>query len=351
MAERNLYSPDSDPMPTGIEFLGQYHDRLKMLFDTAVLPLTAIGGTANAVTATLDPPLTAGLVAGMKFGVTWAATNTGGVTLALNGGTAVPVLDAVGAALIAGAITAGQRSLIEYVAGAFRLIGAGSAEARALPYFLKVTSSMTWVKPPGFADDAWVVFRALGAGGGGGGQGGGGGGAFAERWMRYIAVPSSVTFTIGAGGVGSTGSGTAGGNTVIGSILTAFGGGPGGSAGSGFVSGGGGGGELGAGGPAGSGNGGPIGGGHALVGPSTPSTSVGDASTLNGGGAGGSGLLGGGRAARGAGGGSGVNSSVGGVSAEAGNGGASGLAGAIPGGGGGARAAGARGEAYIWIVG
>jgi len=222
-------------MPTGIEFLGQYHDRLKLLLDTSVLPLTAVGGTANAVTATLDPPLTAGLVAGMKFGITWAATNTGGVTLALNGGAAVPVLDAVGAALIAGAITAGQRSLIEYVAGAFRLIGAGSAEARALPYFEQITTSRTFIKPPGFPDNARFFVELWGAGASGARYGsgfgaagsatGGGGGAYASRMLRYADVPSSVTSLIGAGGAGRTTNGyqLAGGDTTFGSLLRAKG--------------------------------------------------------------------------------------------------------------------------------
>ena len=77
--------------------------RFKELYDAAASPLTSIGGTANAVTATLDPALDGdGLVVGMGFTLTWGAENTAGVTLAINGGTPAAVLNADGSALSAG---------------------------------------------------------------------------------------------------------------------------------------------------------------------------------------------------------------------------------------------------------
>lgn len=92
--------------------------------------------------------------------------------------------------------------------------------------FQRFNSSGTWNKPTGYSGDALVRFRAWGAGGGGGGtnagSSGGGGGEFKEIEMRYADVASSYVITIGAGAVN-----TAGGNTTIGSILTAYGGGRG----------------------------------------------------------------------------------------------------------------------------
>ena len=83
MADRSLYSDTSSPMPTGLEFLDQYGDRGTQLFNAAIWPLSSVGGTANAVTASCDPPLLAGLVEHMKFLITWAADNTGGMTLVI----------------------------------------------------------------------------------------------------------------------------------------------------------------------------------------------------------------------------------------------------------------------------
>jgi len=83
------------------------------------------------------------------------------------------------------------------------------------------------------------------------GSGGGGGGAFNERILALSALGATETVTIGAGGAAQTTDSTAGnvgGNTTIGSLLTAFGGGGGGPASAGNTGpGGGGGGALNAG--------------------------------------------------------------------------------------------------------
>lgn len=258
MASRLTYSDASTPPlpgggPTGL--MKQYSERFKTLFDASALPLTSIGGTADAVTATLDPALDgSGLVDGMMFHITWTATNTAGVTLALNGGSAVPVVDAAGSALSAGALVSGLRSLLEYVGGSFRVLSplANALSGGAGPYAVTITASTTWNKPPGYADDALVILEAIGGGKGGGrnqtgNTGTGGiGGSYRRREMRYADVPSSVSITIGNGGAGATGiaNGANGGNTTIGTLLTGPGGGVSGISGGPLWDGGGSGGDA-----------------------------------------------------------------------------------------------------------
>lgn len=341
MVSRTTYSDLSTPPLTGLDLMDEYAERFKTLFDASALPLTSVGGTGNAVTATLDPALDGGgLVDGMKFEITWGASNTAGVTLALNGAAAVPVLDPAGSALVASAIGSGLRSLLEYIGGAFRILsplltslGGGSSR-----YYWQFTATGTWNKPSGLDDDTMVFVEAWGGGGGGSSganQGGGGGGGWLGSWFRLADLPSSVSVTVGAGGAIAGN----GGNSSFGTLLTSYGGlgtgnsdgGRGGSAASGGL--------FGA---------GPGGTGGAAGSP---------ASTENGGGGGGSGQgVGtggnGGQALRGGGGGGGRGPSGtghGGASVFGGNGGPQDTAGSIPGGGGGRNAVGARGEVRVWI--
>jgi hypothetical protein len=352
MASRTLYSETSSPMPNGLQFLTQYADRMMQLFGAAIWPLTSVGGTGDVVTATLDPPLVAGLVENMRFAITWATTNTAGMTLAIDGGAAVPILDVAGAAMAAGSAPAGSRALLEYVGGSFRVINQLVVAGQNGPVHTVFTASGTWSKPTGYADDHPVLVRAWGAGGGGGGHattaGGGGGCNYAEWVFRYADLPSTVSVSIGAGGVGKSGgdgSGGNGGNSTFGSLLEAFGGAGGTSA-----SGGGGGGELAAAtGIYGAKVGGGQGGGS--------STTI-HAATLWGGGGGGDDTGGGSAVFGGGGGGGSFVGSSGGTSKFGGNGGGIGAAGSAPGGGGGAGyyvtgtngGAGARGQVEVWIL-
>lgn len=387
MANRNTFNGSSADVPwpnTGMPegFGDQYARHIKTLYDVAAFPLSAIGGTANDVTATLDPALdSGGLVDGMKFTLTWAVNNTGPMTLRLNGGAAIDVLQADGSAMISGAAKAGTRVLLEYIGGDFRLIGGGSSGGGGgggspAPYYQTITASATWTKPVGYDDNAIVEIEAIGGGGGGGrvsstnSAGGGGGGGYSCRKMRYADVPASVAVVIGAGGSGlaTNGNGGNGGNTTFGALLTGYGG----EGGTSSAAGGGGGGELMAGGQSfGPGSPGAIGGGY-----STPSVSADIsnwAKTLWGGGGGGLGVSGagtvdtqGGPAVFGGGGGGGTSTSgaamgggqslFGGSGGNGSNGTTPATAGSAPGGGGGAgrsnaSGAGARGEVRIRIYG
>jgi len=114
------------------------------------------------------------------------------------------------------------------------------------------TANGTWTKPSGYGSTSRVYIQAWGGGGSGARQstatscGGGGGGGYNERWLTLSQMGATETVTIGAGGASRTGSnqaGADGGNTSVGSLITAYGG-----AGSPLtVSGGGGGGQLSAG--------------------------------------------------------------------------------------------------------
>ena len=366
MATRTTFNGSSVGVPwrnTGLVpegFGDQYARHLATLYGASVLPLTGVGGTGDVVTASLDPVLASGLADGMKFTITWGAANTGAVTLALNGGAAVAVLDATGTAMTTGALASGRRDLIEYIGGSYRVLSAAAGVGAGGPVKEVFTSSGTWTKPSGYADDHPVLVRAWGAGGGGSRKSssldasGGGGGGYIEYTFRMADLPSSVTVTIGAAGAGRTGSwgdGGVGGNSTFGALLTAYGGGGGGTA-----IGGGGAGSHAAGGT-GSTTAASIGGG-----PGGSSAIGGVPGTIWGGAGGGAGGYVGGNAVWGGGGGGGGGSSAvsGGVSVFGGNGGAGGDAspapttGQAPGGGGGGGfnvdgANGARGQIEVWV--
>ena len=350
MADRLTFNGASTEVPwqnTGTVpegFGDQYARHITTLYDASALPLTSVGGTGDNVTATVDPSLPpGGLRDGMKFGITWAATNSGPMTLKVGAAPAVPVLSADGAVAVPGLAILGGRALLEYVGGAFRVLSGGAGSGGAARYYWQFTASGTWAKPAGLPDDTMVTVEAWGGGGSGSLTGGasasygGGGGAYARGLFRLGDLPATVPVAIGAGGAAPTvaAAGFPGGDTSFGSLLVAYGG-----AGGRSTTGGGslGGGEL-----ASGVNGGLVGGGAP--------TGGGHASTIYGGGGGGGGCA----VYGGAGGANGPTNPVNGVSVYGGNGGTASTAGSAPGGGGGSgnsgqpSGAGARGEVRIWI--
>jgi len=345
VATRNTFRSDTPGPISGDDFLDQVSDNTKVLFDMSTIGLSAVGGTADDVTATVVPSLDGdGITTGMKFTIQWAATNTGPMTLSVNGETPRPVLNHEGLAIPPGAVTSSVYSLLLATGTNYRILSpllAGSSGANARFYEVFTTNG-TWTKPSGLDDDTMVTVKVIGGGGGGSSSslsGGGGGGAAIGRF-RIADLPATVAVTIGAGGA----VGAIGGNTTFGTLLTGYGGGSNSSG----TSGAGGGGEISAG-ALNSATPGAIGGGAG------GENSAGEhARTIYGGG-GGANATGqpsnGGSAVHGGGGGSSnVNGSVGGISLFAGNGGSWGsVAGSAPGGGGAATGAGARGEVRVWI--
>jgi len=375
---RTLPTTASTPPVTGPDYMDAAAESVAGLWNAAALRLTSIGGTANAITAALAPPLTAGIVDGMKLELIPAADNTGPVTLAINGASPVAVVDDDGDALAAGQLVAGRVFLLLAEGGELRVLGS-STFARVADYQV-FDASGTWTKPLGTPDDAVVIVEAWGAGGGGSNNtssnsaaSGGGGGQYAMRILRAGDLASTVAVTVPAGGA----AGAAGSPASFGSHLVAYGGGGGAGVASNnsrVASGGGGGGHFGTGGNgvANSTNGtstsaaaGAAGdmlagaGGVATYSDPTASGSAGGEGYFGGGGGGGcgrtsagagSGALGG-RSVHGGAGGSARYASGNAVSIYGGDGGAASSPGGPRGGGGGYNAAGGRGEVRIRVVG
>lgn len=250
------------------------------------------------------------------------------------------------------------------------------------PFSRVFTSTETFTRPPGYGYFGGLLWAGGGAGGKGGAgfqTAGGGGGACVPFTFTAAQIGTSQTITIAAGGTATAvnGDGGAGGNSTIGSLVTAYGGGGGGGNAAADRAGGGGGGALSAG-ATGTASGGL--GGHpaqvAAVANLGSNQGFGGAqggqATANNnnsawGGAGGSGnaAVTGGNSVYGGAGGGGVSSGdaliAAGTSVFGGNGGAAGVAvdgtvGSVPAGGGGAThtgstsGAGGAGKCIIWGI-
>jgi len=341
---------------TGPVYMGNVKGHVDLFWNASVLRLTSIAGTANDPTAVVDPELNVGLVAGMSFYFDPISDNTGTMTLAIGGESAVAITTADGVALIADAVLTGTSYLLFYDGTKLRIMStAGVDQTGAVLVFVVITTTAAdnVVKPVGFPDDGLVIIEAWGGGGGGrsaGSDGGGGGGAYNRNEYRGIDLASTETATIGAGGAVNVN----GGNTSVGTLCNAFGGATAVSGGGG----GGGGGQLSAGSGITGGNPspGPAGGSadtlHGNTG--TGQSQQGGGDGIWGGGAGGDSTFpvsnNGGNSLFGGGGGGGDNVGNGGASVFGGNGGDENVGGLIPAGGGGHNATGARGEVRVhWI--
>ncbi|MBR9766345.1 MAG: hypothetical protein GYB53_23245 [Rhodobacteraceae bacterium] len=200
---------------------------MRTLFDISALPLTLPDGVID-VTASVDPELPAGgLVEGMKFSITWPATNTGPMTLALNGGAAAAIVTAGGEAMTPGMAQSGARALLEFVGTDYRVLITGDAgDGGAVSSREIIIASQTWLKPAGVSDDAVVLIEMWGGGGGGDNSdddGSGAGGEFARGFFTMADIPSSVSAVVGAGGSAEV----SGGASSFGTLLSAQGGGRG----------------------------------------------------------------------------------------------------------------------------
>lgn len=186
--------------------------------------LTNVGGTADAVTADVDPELPgSGLAAGMKFTIKWGADNTGAATLNIGSVGAKAIVDADGSALAAGRIVSGRLSLIEYDGAEFRILTGDQVELLATPDITEYPTSISWTNdlPP----NTPIMVECWGGGGGGGNSTGGNGGDYSFRVFIAGDLSSSVTLGIGAAGLADSGGST----TSFGSYMSAKGGSSGGA--------------------------------------------------------------------------------------------------------------------------
>lgn len=127
MANRNTFSSASTPPTSGNDFMDNVAGHIKKFYDASAFMLTSIGGTANSVTASLDPVLDGdGLVNGMAFRIVWAATNTAALEISINGGTAVPVKTNTGEDLPAGTTSSGLVSELIYYDGSLYMVSLSS---------------------------------------------------------------------------------------------------------------------------------------------------------------------------------------------------------------------------------
>jgi len=183
-------------------------------------------GTANAHTIALSPAATSNSqLTRVPLTFQANATNTGAVTLSINGLTAVAVQTPYGTALAAGSLIIGGYYTVVYTGAVFRLISS------ARPGFTEQESYLsadTWVCPVGVYR-ARVRLWGAGAGGGGGNPTGAGGGASGGGYSEGIVAVTpgaSYAITVGAGGNGgsATANGTNGGASSFASLISATGG-------------------------------------------------------------------------------------------------------------------------------
>lgn len=331
--------------PTGNENLTDQDDEVKKLFDISSTPLTSVGGTGDAITASFSPT-EATITTGRKFSFVAAANNTGATTINLNSAGAVDLVDDDGDALGPDQIVSGRLHEIEFDGTKYRL--RHSSTISVVRNIQTFNSSGTWNKPSNVDGDALVIVEAWGGGGGGAPLGAGGGGGYVTKRFKASDLGSTETVTIGAGGANGSPTGTAGGATTFGAHVTAYGGG----AGAGTISGGGGaGGSIT--GPGGNGTTGGAGGLPADngAGEGEPETTGFLSSAYWGGGGGASSGVTAGANSGFGGGGGGVGAGAGGTSVFGGDGGAGGANGTQPGGGGGSNASGADGRIVVHVIG
>lgn len=168
----------------------------------------------NALTASLSPaPAALADLTNAAIRLKIAATNTGAVTLNLNGTGALPVVTPDGVALPAGSLLAGAVVTLVYDGSKYQLTGGGNA-VRGLGGISIFNTSGSFTVPDGVFKVLVEVWGAGGGGGGGSGSsqagGGGGGGGYSSKLMN--TTPGTVfAVTVGAAGnAGAIGAGTAG---------------------------------------------------------------------------------------------------------------------------------------------
>ena len=213
MADRN-FPTSSDPGEWG-DMIDKNADIFALVISASVLPLTNVGGTANAITADVDPELPeTGLAAGMIFSITWAATNTSsGVTLTIGEASAVDLIDADGTALEVGQIAAGRIDILIFDGTDMRLITGGAVVDTGTASVEVFETSGTWTND--VAPNTMIMVELWGAGADSVSNNGGAGGEYNRAFFKAGDLPASVAVGIGAPG---------GNDTTFGSYLTARGG-------------------------------------------------------------------------------------------------------------------------------
>ncbi|MCZ7893299.1 DUF2793 domain-containing protein [Agrobacterium salinitolerans] len=205
---------------------GTYVEKLALDAQSGKWHYAVAGGTANALTATINPaPAT--LTSGMTIRLKIANTNTGAVTLNVNGLGAVSVKKADLSATEARDLL--KDAIVDLTFdGTFWQISGSYVSSLPPRHTVSYDNAgvYTFVVPDGVY---WINARVWGAGGGGGGAAnsnavarGGGGGGYAEGWIS-VTPGQSLPLVVGSGGAGGVGgsspqTGADGGTSSVGGI-------------------------------------------------------------------------------------------------------------------------------------
>lgn len=204
--------------------------------DSASYPyLASVTGT-NTITA-VGPTSYAAYAQQAGFILMPQVSNTGPVTININGLGAKAITKYGSTALVANDLLVGAIAYIVYDGTRFQLLNPQTVAARITGRLLNVQAFNANGTHTATAGTTKIVVKAWGGGGGGAGStataagqasvgGGGAGGMYVESYLTYSG-PASVT--IGAGGTGNLGAGGGnGGNTIYGASLVVAAGGLGG---------------------------------------------------------------------------------------------------------------------------
>lgn len=185
---------------------GTYIEKIAVDVQSGRWSYAIAGGTANALTASLNPA-PASAAAGMAIVLLIAADNTAAATLNLNGLGALPILTASGAALLPGDLPAGGTVHLISTGASWRLLPA-TVQRGKMDVF-NVAGTFSWVCPAGVYR---VKATVTGAGGGGSraanNQSGSSGGAGGTAIGQVSVTPgTSYSVVVGSGGAGGSWSG------------------------------------------------------------------------------------------------------------------------------------------------
>lgn len=190
------------------------------------------GGTANALTVTLDP-IPDALKTGMVINVAMTLTNTGTATINVNGLGAVPIKRLGSAPLNPGDLAAGAIVSIAFDGANFQVTSFNPSTSYAKGSLIaKRTFTTSGIYTPTIGTQSILVIVTGGGGAGGSTQATtsamyaiGGGGAGGDTQIAYFTSGfSGLYMTIGAGGTPGANVGNPGGTSSFGPLVTSPGG-------------------------------------------------------------------------------------------------------------------------------
>ena len=225
------------PTMGGEDYTDLVNEEVEALWDRTAVWLDNVAGT-NTITATADPTVLA-YSRNQQYNFLPVNNNTGPVTIAIDGLTAVSIRDIDGVALAADSLVAGRMTRLQHDGTNFRILnrppdtGSDAFSEIATQVF---TATGTYT-PNARMIYCHAKLQAAGGGSGGadsgnasnGGVAGGGGGAgeYAEGFFSAATIGASQAVTIGAVGTAGAATGGNGGNAAassLGSLLTCNGG-------------------------------------------------------------------------------------------------------------------------------